>query len=128
MCDLPHPEEPSMSELADDIQAVRSYIRAERGLADNTLLAYGPELERFAGWAERGGLGDHLHPSIRELSDYIGFLREEEGLAPSSVARHLVALKVFYRFLRLEERTTQNTVDLLSSPTLWQRIPQVLSP
>ena len=37
-------------------------------------------------------------------------------------------LKVFYRFLRLEERTTENTVELLSSPSLWERIPQVLSP
>jgi integrase/recombinase XerD len=44
------------------------------------------------------------------------------------VARHLVALKVFYRFLRLEERTNQGTVDLLASPALWERIPQVLSP
>src|SRR5262249_27443633 len=52
----------------------------------------------------------------------------QEGLAPPSVARHLVALKMFYRFLRLEERTTQSTVELLSSPSLWERIPQVLSP
>src|SRR5207248_9254260 len=50
------------------------------------------------------------------------------GLAPPSVARHLVALKMFYRFLRLEERTTENTVELLNSPALWERIPQVLSP
>src|SRR5262249_58082211 len=52
----------------------------------------------------------------------------QEGLAPPSVARHLVAVKMFYRFLRLEERTTQATVELLASPTLWERIPQVLSP
>src|SRR5262249_53310720 len=52
----------------------------------------------------------------------------EQGLAPRSVARHLVAIKMFYRFLRLEERVTETTVDLLSSPALWERIPQVLSP
>src|SRR5205807_7272048 len=48
--------------------------------------------------------------------------------APPSVARHLIALKMFYRFLRLEERVAQNAVELLSSPSLWERIPQVLSP
>src|SRR5262249_50078957 len=122
------PREVPMSALIDDIQAFRHYIRAERGLAANTLLAYGHDLERFGGWVERGGLADYLTPSVRELSNYISFLREDEGLAPPSVARHLVALKMFYRFLRLEERTSQNTVDLLSSPALWQRIPQVLSP
>ncbi len=35
---------------------------------------------------------------------------------------------MFYRFLRLEERVQTTTVDLLSTPALWERIPQVLSP
>jgi integrase/recombinase XerD len=117
-----------VSALTDDVRAFSHYIRSERGLADNTLLAYGRDLERFASWAQMGGLADYLSPSLRELSNYIGFLRDEEHLAPSSAARHLVALKVFYRFLRLEERTTETAVELLSSPALWARIPQVLSP
>jgi len=49
-------------------------------------------------------------------------------LAPPSVARHLVSLKMLYRFLRLEERATATAVDLLASPTLWERVPKVLSP
>jgi integrase/recombinase XerD len=117
-----------VSALSDDVHAFRHFIRSERGLADNTLLAYGRDLERFALWAQMGGVADYLTPSLRELANYIGFLRDEEHLAPASVARHLVALKVFYRFLRLEERTTESTVELLSSPALWSRIPQVLSP
>ena len=116
-----------MSELLADVQAFRQYIRAERGLADNTLQAYGRDLDRFSMWAGVGGLADHLYPTLRELSNYVSFLRDEEELAPPSVARNLVAVKIFYRFLRLEERTTQTTVDLLASPSLWQRIPQVLS-
>jgi integrase/recombinase XerD len=96
-------------------------------MAANTVLAYGRDIERFAAWVADGGLSDYLHPSVRELSRYIELLREE-GLAPASQARHLVALKVFYRFLRLEERTRESTVDLLASPALWERIPHVLSP
>ena len=80
-----------------------------------------------AGWVAGGGLADYLDPSLRDLTHYLEFLRAE-SLAPPSVARHLVSLKVFYRFLRLEERTTESTVELLSSPSLWERIPQVLSP
>src|SRR5262249_44006611 len=73
------------------------------------------------------GLTNYLHPSIRDFGHYLEFLREEK-LAPPSVARHLVALKMFYRFLRLEERTSESTVELLGSPALWERIPHVLSP
>jgi integrase/recombinase XerD len=102
-------------------------MRAERGLAANTVLAYGRDLDRFASWASDGGLKDYLKPTIHELTTYLEFLREL-GLDPASVARHLVALKTFYRFLRLEERGQPDAVELLSSPTLWERIPQVLSP
>jgi len=113
--------------LTDDLTAFRHYLQAERGMAVNTVLAYGRDLTHFSEWVAGGGLKDYLQPTVRELSQYLTYSRES-GLAPSSIARHLVALKMFYRFLRLEERTTQNSVELLSSPILWERIPQVLSP
>jgi len=113
--------------LSEDITAFRNYLKAERGLAVNTVLAYRRDLDRFAQWVAGGGLADYLRPSVRELTHYLGHLRGE-NLAPPSVARHLIALKMFYRFLRLEERVEQNTVELLTSPSLWERIPQVLSP
>jgi integrase/recombinase XerD len=115
------------SALTADLTAFRHYLQSERAVAQNTLLAYGRDLDRFAGWVAGGGLPDYLRPSVRELSQFLIFLRGED-LAPPSIARHLVALKMFYRFLRLEERVESSAVDLLSSPSLWERIPQVLSP
>jgi integrase/recombinase XerD len=70
---------------------------------------------------------DFRKPTLGELADYISFLHDEQ-LAPASAARHLVALKMFYRFLKLEDRADHSAVELLSSPTLWERIPTVLSP
>jgi integrase/recombinase XerD len=113
--------------LSSDLTAFRNYLQAERGLAVNTVLAYGRDLDHFGQWVAGGGLADYLRPGVRELTHYVAYLRELP-LAPPSVARNLVALKMFYRFLRLEERVEQNAVELLSSPALWERIPQVLSP
>lgn len=118
---------PRSASLTSDLAGFRQYVQAERGLAKNTVLAYGRDLERFAAWAAEGGLKNYLAPTLRELTNYLGFLKEE-NLAPPSAARHLVALKMFYRYLRLEERVEKNTIELLSSPTLWERIPHVLSP
>jgi integrase/recombinase XerD len=117
----------SAAELADDVRAFRNYLKAERGMAENTVLAYGRDLDRFTGWVAGGGMRDHLKPTLSELSRYVGFLHDEQ-LAPPSQARHLVALKMFYRFLRLEERGDPAAVELLASPALWDRIPHVLSP
>jgi integrase/recombinase XerD len=118
---------PRNTALANDLTDFRNYLQAERGMAANTVISYGRDLERFAGWAADGGLEDYQRPTIRGLSHYVSHLRDE-GLAPASIARHLIALKMFYRFLRLEERADPTAVELLSSPALWERIPQVLSP
>jgi integrase/recombinase XerD len=96
-------------------------------MAENTVLAYGRDLDRYTAWAADGGLRDYLKPALRELSRYVAHLHAED-LAPASSARHLVALKMFYRFLRLEERGDPAAVELLASPSLWERIPHVLSP
>lgn len=124
---MEHGESAQTGPLAEDVTAFRNYLRAERSLAANTVLAYGRDLDRFATWVADGQLADYLQPTLRELSRYVSFLRDEK-LAPPSIARGLVALKIFYRYLKLEERTTTGTVELLSSPALWERIPQVLSP
>ena len=115
------------AQLLSDILAFRHYLNAERGMASNTVLAYGRDLDRFAHWVADVRLADYLKPTLRDLARYLAFLHDEK-LAPPSVARHLVALRMFYKFLRLEERTDQTAVDLLGSPKLWQRVPQVLSP
>src|SRR5580658_909924 len=117
----------SLAELNSDIAAYRHYLQSERGMADNTVQAYGRDLERFANWCTLVRYTEYTSPTLRDLARYLAFLHDEK-LAPPSIARHLVALKMFYRFLRLEERANASAVDLLGSPKLWERIPQVLSP
>ena len=116
-----------LAALQADLSAFRDYLAAERGMAKNTVLAYEGDLVKFRAWVAGGGLPNYLKPSVRELTHYLAYLKED-GLAATSVARNLIATKMFYRFLRLEERVEQNTVELLSSPKLWERIPHVLSP
>ena len=117
----------SLSELVSDVAAFRSYMLSERGMADNTVQAYGRDLERFAKWAALVKFEGYLKPALKDLARYVGFLHDEK-LAPPSIARHLVSLKMFYRFLRMEERGDAATVDLLGSPKLWERVPEVLPP
>jgi integrase/recombinase XerD len=117
----------SLAELQSDIAAFRHYLQSERGLADNTVQAYGRDLDRFATWCGLVRYTGYTAPTLKDLARYLAFLHDEELAAPS-IARHLVALKMFYRFLRIEERADAAAVDLLGSPKLWERIPQVLPP
>ena len=117
----------SFSELQSDIAAFRNYMLSERGMSDNTVQAYGRDLERFTKWAVLVRFAEYHKPTLKDLARYVGFLHDEK-LAPPSIARHLVSLKMFYRFLKMEERADAAAVDLLGSPKLWERVPEVLNP
>ena len=105
-------------------EAFLTYIRSECHLAENTVAAYGRDLQRFTRWVGRRPIRGL---TVSELSDYVAWLKTED-LAPASVARHVVALKMFFRYLQLEGELNDNFVELLGSQKLWQRVPDVLSP
>ncbi|MCA9265558.1 MAG: site-specific tyrosine recombinase XerD [Planctomycetales bacterium] len=105
-------------------EAFLNYLRTECHLAGNTCEAYGRDLTRFQEWLD----GRRIRSlTIADLSDYAGWLHDSQ-LAPASIARHLVSLKIFFRYLQLEAILDENLVELLGSQKLWQKIPEVLSP
>ena len=105
------------------VDSFLDYAAAECHLADNTVAAYRRDLRRLVEWLAGR---DPTKLPITELADYAGWLHAR-NLAPASIARHLVSLKVFFRYLQLEGVLKDNLAELLGSQKLWQRVPQVLS-
>ncbi len=105
-------------------EAFVRYVRSECHLAENTVLAYDRDLRRFIEW-----LGNRRIEglTISDLASYPAWLTQQE-LAPASISRHVVSLKVFFRYLQLESVLTENQAELLGTQKLWQRVPTVLSP
>lgn len=101
-----------------------NYLRSECHLAENTVVAYRRDLNHFSKWLRHRKIASL---KIRELSTYVRWLNEQ-GLAPASIARHIASLKVFFRYLQLEEILHENLAELLASQKLWQRVPCVMSP
>ena len=101
-----------------------NYLRAECHLSANTVQAYVRDLRRFMDW-----LGERSLESltVRDLADYPAWLHRS-GLAPASLARNLVSVKMFFRYLQLEGVLTRNLAEILGSQKLWKRVPAVLSP
>lgn len=106
------------------VDSFSEYLSRECHLAENTVAAYRRDLKRFESWR---GNRQVQKLTIAELSDYVAWLSDQD-LAPASVARHLVTLKMYFKFLQLEGVLRENLVELLGSKKLWQRIPEVLSP
>jgi len=99
------------------------YLRTECHLTENSVAAYERDLRRFFDWLRGRRLAGL---KVSELSDYPAWLTAQE-LAPASISRHIVSLKVFFRYLQLEGVLTDNQAELLGTQKLWQRVPTVLS-
>ena len=104
--------------------AYTDYLRSECHLAENTVMAYSRDMKLFIEWLGKRSI---QKLTIAELSDYVAHLNSK-NLASSSIARNIVAVKMFFRYLQLEGILVDNKVELLGSQKLWQRIPSVMSP
>ena len=104
-------------------EAFLEYLRAECHLADNTLAAHRRDLSNFQQW-----LAGRPMPSltIQDLADYVAWLHARK-LAPASIARHVVTLKLYTRYLQLEGVLRENVAELLGSQKLWERVPHCIS-
>ena len=106
--------------LAENFAA---YLRGECHLAQNTIEAYGRDLRRFLAWVDARPLGSL---GVAELADFIATL-QAEGLAPSSISRCVVTVRMFFRYLQLEGLASSNPAEWLASQKMWQRVPRVLT-
>jgi integrase/recombinase XerD len=102
-----------------------NYIRVEKGLAENTLLAYGNDLAKFTAFAaERGKSLTEIERS--DIVDVLAALYRRR-LDSRSVARHLVTVRNFFRFAQREGLIPGDPTEHLQSPRIRARLPSFLS-
>jgi integrase/recombinase XerD len=107
------------------VEAFLEMVSAERGASKNTLEAYARDLRDFAGFLKTkkvaidGASADHVRSYLASLDD--------AGLAPSTRARRLSALKQFHKFLYTDGWREDDPCLGLKGPGARQRLPKALS-
>lgn len=111
-----------------DIALISTFLdaqRAELDASENTQLAYARDLKAFSEWCA----GRQLTLLDVERSDVESYLvdLEVQGLAQSTRARRLSAVRQFYRFSFEEGWRSDNPAQKISGPKRAQRLPKTLS-
>jgi len=107
-------------------QEYLDHLRVERGLAHNSLLAYGRDVARLRAYADRRKC-PVLELRQADLAEFIGELRGE-GLAPRSVGRTIHAIRGLYRFAVREGRLEIDPMENLKAPRAFKALPRYLTP
>jgi integrase/recombinase XerD len=109
----------------DLIRDFLGYIRVEKGLSPNTLEAYERDLRKLLSFAASHG----RELSTIERTHLLEFMKElrTTGLGPQSIARTMVSVRNFYKFLILDGHMKYDPTVNVESPRSWQTLPKFLT-
>ncbi len=109
------------------LKGFESYLKLERSLSNNSIEGYGRDVQKLVDFLE-------IHQydmGVKEInSDHLAqFIQwiNELGLGARSQARIISGLKTFYKYLLLEDIVDKNPMQLLDTPKMQRKIPEVLS-
>ena len=108
------------------LQHFLGYIALERGLAVNSTGAYRSDLLDFIAYLKENRMDSFMSVTRDTILDYLSFCKDK-GMESSTLARRLVAIKVFFRYLSQERIIAQDITDVMDSPKLWRILPEFMS-
>ena len=102
------------------------FQNVELGLSANTIAAYRRDLRRLGDFLSRRGIDDWeqvnwqlLQAHLVEMSDC--------GYRETTLARHVVAIRMWLRWLHLTRRISADRTALLELPKCWKQLPDTLN-
>lgn len=112
--------------LERNLEYFVTYLTMERGLSRNSVTAYRTDLSDFIDFLQRRRLDSAAAIDREAILDYLGSL-QEAAVAATTLARRLISIKLFCRFLAQEKIVANDVTAVMDSPKLWQLLPDYLS-
>ena len=103
-----------------------NYLIFEKGLSEKTIESYSSDLSRYLEFLKKKGVKDITDAETPLILKHLIVLRKS-GLGSRSCARHLIALRGFYRFLAQEKIIEYDAAKLIDLPKSGLKLPDVLS-
>lgn len=102
-----------------------NFLRLEKSLSENSVAAYRTDMEKLRLFAEAKG----VEPESLQRPDLEEFLAHlhDLGLNKRSQSRILSGIRGFFKYLLLEEVIDSDPTELIDSPKIGRKLPEVLS-
>jgi integrase/recombinase XerD len=117
------PAQPNPTANDELIERFLAYLRAEKGLAPNTVESYRCDLVQLSKFL---GEKQFLTAQCEDLRNHVGQLLST--VSARSAARKVVAFRQFFKFLLMDRIITVDPMLRVASPKGWKVLPKALSP
>lgn len=103
------------------------YIVLERGLSAETRKHYRKDLEEFVDFLRHCEITDWRRVTRTDIIEFLRYQQQELSMSERTLARHLSAIRSFFRYLALSHFIPSDITQIMDSPRIWQSLPEVLS-
>lgn len=107
------------------LEEFTDYLCVERGVSENTLLAYRRDLERYITFLATQNIVRIEDIEPQTVAHYISTLRSL-GLSASTTSRNLSSIRMFHRFLVTDQLAGKDPTESFTSPKGPQELPTVI--
>lgn len=114
-----------MQQGKDVVSQYKTWLRLEKSLSANSIDAYLTDLDKLSRFIESEGIG-YADVTYQDLQQFVAQLHDI-GIHPRSQARIISGIKSFYRFMLLDDYITVDPTELLESPKIGLKLPEVLT-
>ena len=107
-------------------QDFQHYLRLQRGLAENTAISYGLDIEKLINYLQKYDITETpdniTEDTLRQFVYEVG-----KELNARSQARLISSLKAFFRYMMYEKGREDFPMDLIDTPKIGVKLPDTLS-
>lgn len=102
-----------------------SFLKIEKGLSENSILAYQNDVQKLRDFSE-GIQTEAINITYEHLKDFVATLYDL-GLSARSQARIISGVKQFFVFLLIEDLIYDDPSELLEMPKIGRKLPEILT-
>lgn len=102
------------------------FVSLEKGLSANSVASYGSDLQDFIQYLTENSVDSFMDVAREHILDYLGTCKDRD-MEVATLARRLVAIKVFFRYLYQEKIIPGDITDVMDSPRMWRVLPEFMS-
>lgn len=112
--------------MNDYLDLFISYLVVEKGLSANTRQAYSRDLIRYLDFLEKHGRTAPASVTSADIATFLGQLKQQ-GIGPRSRARCLSSIRMFHKFLMIENYADVNPAAIIEAPRTLHKLPEFLT-
>jgi integrase/recombinase XerD len=109
------------------IKGFKTYLKLERSLSPNSIIAYTNDLDKLYQYADlQVSKKNPTEFSLHDLRAFINWVNEL-GMIPSTQSRIISGIKAFYKYLLMEDLIAADPSELLETPKIQRKLPDTLN-